>query len=64
MSNDIDVKAIRADLKMTQAEFASEVGVSQSMVSQWETGTAKPRGSATILIGQLRERHSPKEAAQ
>lgn len=53
MEQQIDVKALRASLKMTQAEFGSAVGVDQSTVSLWETGNTTPRGSARKLIEML-----------
>lgn len=41
---------------MTQRQFATAIGVSQGWVSQFEAGTATPRGSTKILLHQLAER--------
>lgn len=50
MLNEIDVKAIRRDLNMTQVEFAKALGVSQSIVSGWETKGPPKRGAARKLL--------------
>jgi DNA-binding transcriptional regulator YiaG len=60
MESELDVKSIRKALDMTQAQLASEVGVDQSTVSNWETGTT-PRGPARILIAALAEKAKPKK---
>lgn len=55
MEHEIDVKAIRATLGLTQAELAKEVGVDQSTVSNWEKGKP-PRGPARLLLQGLAAR--------
>lgn len=62
MEQQIDVKALRAKLKMTQAELAVAMGVDQSTVSNWETGTT-PRGPARKLLLAL-DQEAATEAAQ
>lgn len=55
MEQEIDVKAIRAQLGFTQAQLGEAVGVDQSTVSNWENGMA-PRGPARKLLQSLTER--------
>lgn len=61
------LKAIRKELKMTQEQFAHEVGVSFSTLSRWENGRTTPilmakktiislckeKGVSTELISEL-----------
>lgn len=51
----VDVKSIRAALGLTQAQFADQVGVDQSTVSNWEKGK-RPSGPARRLLQDLVER--------
>lgn len=53
MKHEINVKTLRDDLDMTQAQLAAEVGVDQSTVSLWETTGTTPRGPALKLLAQL-----------
>ena len=46
----IEVKALRAKLGMTQADLADAVGVDQATVSNWETGKTTPGGPAIKLM--------------
>ena len=50
---DIDVRALRDALGMTQEEFAREVGVSFTTVSRWETGRGTPSRLARRQLEQL-----------
>lgn len=52
MENEIDVKAIRDTLGLTQAGLAEQVGVDQSTISNWENGQT-PRGPARRLLLSL-----------
>ena len=52
---DIDVRALRDTLGMTQEEFAWEVGVSFTTVSRWETGRGTPSRLARRQLEQLRD---------
>lgn len=45
-----DVKAIRARLKKSQAEFAMMIGVSVSTLQNWEQGRRQPEGPARALL--------------
>ena len=50
------VAALRAELALTQAEFAEELGVRQQTVSEWETGRYRPRGASARVLQLLEER--------
>jgi DNA-binding transcriptional regulator YiaG len=52
MENEIDVRALREKLGLTQVQLAVALGVDQGTVSKWENG-GKPRGPATILLQNL-----------
>ncbi|WP_367944871.1 helix-turn-helix domain-containing protein [Aquamicrobium sp.] len=56
MEQVIDVKTIREDLGLTQAQFGQLVGVDQSTVSNWEKGETRPRGPAIKVIESVRSR--------
>jgi putative transcriptional regulator len=43
-------KAIRAATRLTQAEFASRIGVPLETVRNWEQGKRAPRGPARALL--------------
>lgn len=45
-----DVKAIRAKLNKSQAEFALMIGVSVSTLQNWEQGRRQPEGPARALL--------------
>lgn len=47
---DIDVKAIRKGLKLTQAEFANRFGFPLATLRDWEQGRGKPDTSARVLL--------------
>ena len=47
---DVDVKAIRARLKMTQAAFAEKFGFSPSSVKDWEQKRRRPEAAARVLL--------------
>lgn len=51
-----DVKAIRAELKLTEEQFASLLGVRASTVRQWQSGRSKPKGAAFVLL-RVAEKH-------
>lgn len=54
MDKQIDIRALRLSLGLTQEELADRVGVDQSTVSNWErdNGTT-PRGPALKLLTSL-----------
>ena len=47
---DVDVKAERESLDMTQKAFANVLGVSRRTVEAWETGRSTPSPTAKNLI--------------
>ena len=46
----VDVKNIRAEVGMSQPEFASAFGISVSTLRHWERGDRKPQGPALVLL--------------
>ncbi|MEP6871538.1 MAG: helix-turn-helix domain-containing protein [Anaerolineaceae bacterium] len=53
------IAALRAALRLSQAEFARALGVRQQTVSEWETGRYAPRGASTKMLGILAEERAP-----
>jgi len=53
MEHDLDIRATRDHLGMTQAQLAEAVGVDQSTVSNWERGVGRVRGPARKMIERL-----------
>ena len=43
-------RGVRAQTKLTQAEFASKIGVPIETVRNWEQGKRSPRGPARALL--------------
>lgn len=56
-----DVKKIREELGLNQAELAALVGVNQTSVSHWEQKLRRPSRAAQILLEQLFSK-KPKKA--
>ncbi len=52
----VELTDLRRTRRISQAAVAVAVGVKQSAVSYWESGKAKPSGSARILLEQYVER--------
>ena len=46
-------RQIRANVRLTQAEFASRIGVPIETVRNWEQGKREPRGPARALLKVL-----------
>lgn len=46
----VDVKNIRAQVGMSQNEFASAFGISVSTLRHWERGDRRPQGPALVLL--------------
>lgn len=53
-----DVADVRAEMGLTQSEFAALLGISVRTLQDWEQGRRSPRGPARALI--LVARHDPK----
>ena len=47
------IKEFRKRSKMSQAELASNLGISQSMVAKWETGKNYPSVENLIVLSNL-----------
>ncbi len=47
---DVDVKAIRTRLNLTQKDMAAVLGTSPSGYRKWEQGRRKPSGAARTLF--------------
>ena len=48
--NPIDVKNVRAQVGMSQTEFASAFGISVATLRHWERGDRTPNGPALVLL--------------
>ena len=57
-----DVKAVRADLGQSQAEFALMIGVSVATRRNWEQGRRMPDGPALALLQVVA--HSPEAVVE
>jgi putative transcriptional regulator len=49
----VDVKAIRAQVGMSQSEFAASFGISLGTLRHWERGDRQPHGPARVLLTVL-----------
>ena len=56
------IAALRAELGLTQAAMAAELGVRQQTISEWETGQYEPRGASVRMLGLLAEGRSAYDA--
>jgi putative transcriptional regulator len=54
MAPQIDVRAIRRSVGMTQAEFAAAYQFSVRTVQQWERGAKRPSGPARTLLRAIK----------
>ncbi len=52
-ADEVDVKAIRANLHLTQEQFAQVIGASVHAVRHWENGRRKPDGTTRTLLHVL-----------
>jgi len=46
----VDVKAIRAQVGMSQTEFSASFGISLGTLRHWERGDRQPHGPARVLL--------------
>lgn len=56
MQNEINLKLIRRQLGLTQAELAEKLGVTQAAIQKWESGVRHINGSARKLLANLVEK--------
>lgn len=50
------LRRLRLDLGWTQCQLASHLGISQPLVSAWESGRRRPGGAARLVLRGLAER--------
>ncbi|MBO9356789.1 helix-turn-helix domain-containing protein [Bordetella petrii] len=50
---EVDVKAVRAKVGMTQEQFAARFGFSTATLRHWERGDRTPRGPALVLLNVI-----------
>ena len=48
-----EVKALRAKLELSQAQFAAQLGVSIRSVQSWEQGVKRPGSAARELLRRV-----------
>ena len=53
MSLTENLRRIRGELNLTQAELAQELGVTQSLVAQWERGASLPNAAKLPLLASV-----------
>ncbi len=53
----VDVKNIRAQVGMSQNEFALAFGISVSTLRHWERGDRTPQGAALVLLNVVAKEH-------
>jgi DNA-binding transcriptional regulator YiaG len=51
-----NIRALRRHLGFNQRDFASEIGVRQQTVSEWEQGKYIPRGATAKILGITQEK--------
>ncbi len=54
MAPDIDVRAIRRTIGMTQSEFAAAYEFSLRTIQEWERGAKRPSGPARTLLRAIK----------
>ena len=47
------IEKFRREAKITQAELATLLGVTQSAISQWESGTTQPEVGKLIKMSEI-----------
>ncbi len=63
--SDIDVKALRKELKLSQADFAARYGFGLARVKDWEQGRSRPDGAIrAYLLVIAREPEAVKRALE
>ena len=62
--NALEIKEIREDLGMTQAQFASVLEVNPRTVQKWEAGETKIRKGTAFLINDMKKRRVPNDGVK
>ncbi len=52
------IRQLRADLGLTQEQFAAKVGVTYSTINRWENGKGKPSPLAMLRIKRIQKNKS------
>jgi putative transcriptional regulator len=52
---DVDVRAIRNALKLSQAQFAMRFGLRAKTVQEWEQHRREPEGPALVLLQVIKK---------
>ncbi len=60
---EVDVRAIRAGLRLTREEFAARFGFAKDAVKDWEQGRRRPERSARILLKVIEQEPTAVERA-
>ena len=50
---DVDVRAVRRKLNLSQTQFAARFGFAPASVRNWEQGRTRPDGAARILLAVI-----------
>jgi len=58
-----EIKQLRQGLKMSQEEFARELGISFATVNRWENNKSAPSRLAQRLLDQVRKRQNRIQAS-
>lgn len=59
----VDVRAIRQQLNLSQREFAQRFGFSLDALQNWEQGRRFPDSTARVLLKVIERNHEAVEAA-
>ena len=54
------IKQLRTQIGMSQAQLADALGVSQSLITHWETGRRQPSPQLALKIVSLARKHHQK----
>ena len=60
---DVDVKAIRSRLGLSQAEFSRSYAISQRSLQEWEQGRRRPDGAVRAYLTVIERNPKAVEAA-
>jgi putative transcriptional regulator len=50
LGQDVDVAALRARFRLSQAKFAALLGINKDTLQNWEQGRRTPQGPAKVLL--------------
>jgi transcriptional regulator with XRE-family HTH domain len=62
--NEVNVRALRKELRLNQVEFAQLAGVHPITVSKWERKEAEPTAYQNVLFAQFLEGSRDKEVRE